>query len=239
MLRAGTDIPIDVDNGANTLGQAEMWFGAGRGAEHAVIALVGSGVGAAVVANGVSYRGARSSAGEWGHTTIVVRRTPVPMRCAGMPGGLRRRRGRARPVPAGQPRPGRASVPTRSRPSPRCSRPRTPPRSRPEVLDETIGYLGAGYRQPGQPVQPRADRARRLGRTGAGASGTCRRSAGGDRRGTRCDSRSRRCRSSCASSARTPSPSARPPCRCCGCSARAAPRPAEFPRSSIGRTAAL
>lgn len=70
MLRAGTAMPVHVDNGAKALGQAEMWFGAGRGARHAVIALVGSGVGAAVVADGVSYRGARSSAGEWGHTTI-------------------------------------------------------------------------------------------------------------------------------------------------------------------------
>src|SRR5689334_2148869 len=71
MLRAGTDLPVHVDNGAKTLGQAEMWFGAGRGARHAVIALLGSGVGAAVVADGSSYRGSRSSAGEWGHTTVV------------------------------------------------------------------------------------------------------------------------------------------------------------------------
>jgi predicted NBD/HSP70 family sugar kinase len=71
MLAAGTNIPIQVDNGANTLGQAEMWFGAGRGATDAVVALVGSGVGAALVTGGTSYRGTRSSAGEWGHTTIM------------------------------------------------------------------------------------------------------------------------------------------------------------------------
>ncbi|MFI6832981.1 ROK family protein [Kribbella sp. NPDC050241] len=71
MLAEGTDIPIQVDNGANTLGQAEMWFGAGRGATDAVVALVGSGVGAALVADGSSYRGTRSSAGEWGHMTIA------------------------------------------------------------------------------------------------------------------------------------------------------------------------
>ena len=71
MLAAKTDIPIQVDNGANTLGQAEMWFGAGRGATDAVVALVGSGVGAALVTGGSSYRGTRSSAGEWGHTTIM------------------------------------------------------------------------------------------------------------------------------------------------------------------------
>jgi predicted NBD/HSP70 family sugar kinase len=48
-----------------------MWFGAGRGARHAVIVLVGSGVGAAIVTDGATYRGTSSSAGEWGHTTIV------------------------------------------------------------------------------------------------------------------------------------------------------------------------
>ncbi len=48
MLAEGTDIPIQVDNGANMLGQAEMWFGAGRGATDAVVALIGSGVGAAL-----------------------------------------------------------------------------------------------------------------------------------------------------------------------------------------------
>jgi predicted NBD/HSP70 family sugar kinase len=71
MLRTGTSLPIFIDNGAKTLGQAEMWFGAGRGAQHAVIALIGSGVGAAIVTDGSTYRGASSSAGEWGHTTLV------------------------------------------------------------------------------------------------------------------------------------------------------------------------
>ncbi|MEU8608228.1 ROK family transcriptional regulator [Actinoplanes sp. NPDC048791] len=71
MLRAGTDVPVFVENGAKTLGQAEMWFGAGRGARHAVIVMVGTGVGAAVVMDGRGYRGAFSNAGEWGHTTLV------------------------------------------------------------------------------------------------------------------------------------------------------------------------
>jgi predicted NBD/HSP70 family sugar kinase len=72
MLRErGLTMPVQLENGAKTLGQAEMWFGAGRGAGHAVIVLVGSGVGAAVVTNGATYQGASSSAGEWGHTTII------------------------------------------------------------------------------------------------------------------------------------------------------------------------
>ncbi|MFJ9910326.1 ROK family protein [Actinacidiphila glaucinigra] len=72
LLAEGTSLPLHIDNGAKTLGQAEMWFGAGRGARNAVIALLGSGVGACVVADGKPYRGASSSAGEWGHTTLQV-----------------------------------------------------------------------------------------------------------------------------------------------------------------------
>ncbi|MEV6913012.1 ROK family protein [Amycolatopsis sp. NPDC051071] len=72
LLRAeGVSLPLFIDNGAKTQGQGEMWFGAGRGARHAVIVLIGSGVGAAVVTDGTTYRGSTSSAGEWGHTTIV------------------------------------------------------------------------------------------------------------------------------------------------------------------------
>lgn len=66
----GVGLPLLFDNGAKTQGQAEQWFGAGRGAQHAVVLLVGSGVGAAVITDGSTYRGATSSAGEWGHTTI-------------------------------------------------------------------------------------------------------------------------------------------------------------------------
>jgi predicted NBD/HSP70 family sugar kinase len=72
LLREGTGLPLFIDNGAKTLGQAEMWFGGGRGAGSVVIALIGSGVGACVVADGKPYHGATSSAGEWGHTTLRV-----------------------------------------------------------------------------------------------------------------------------------------------------------------------
>lgn len=65
-------LPVHVENGAMTMGQAELWFGAGKGADNAVIALIGSGVGSCIVAGGALYRGAGSSAGEWGHTTMQV-----------------------------------------------------------------------------------------------------------------------------------------------------------------------
>jgi predicted NBD/HSP70 family sugar kinase len=72
LLRAGTDLPLHIDNGAKTMGQAELWFGAGRGAQHAVVCLIGSGVGASVITNGHAQRGSISNSAEWGHTTVVV-----------------------------------------------------------------------------------------------------------------------------------------------------------------------
>jgi predicted NBD/HSP70 family sugar kinase len=72
ILRERIGLPVFAENGAKTLGQAEMWLGAGRGSEHAVVTLWGTGVGAAIFTDGTLYRGAASSAGEWGHMSIVV-----------------------------------------------------------------------------------------------------------------------------------------------------------------------
>ncbi|MFG1882609.1 ROK family protein [Micromonospora sp. NPDC049102] len=143
LIGAGTDLPLHIDNGAKTLGQAEMWFGAGRGARHAVFALVGSGVGAAVVTNGATYRGASSSAGEWGHTTLVYGGRAC--RC-GARGCLEAyvgaeaiidryreaRRGHA--VPGEDEESQLAALVAAADTSPTARR----------VLDDTAGYLGAG-----------------------------------------------------------------------------------------------
>lgn len=72
MLRKGMDLPLLIDNGAKTLGQAEKWFGAARGSDNAIIVLLGIGVGTSIISNGELYRGSTSSAGEWGHTTVMV-----------------------------------------------------------------------------------------------------------------------------------------------------------------------
>ncbi len=120
-----------------------MWFGAGRGARHAVIALICSGVGAAVVVDGATYQGATSSAGEWGHTTIVYGGRPC--RC-GARGCLeayvgaeailaryRQARG-GRPVPGDDQESQLAALLAAAPTSAAAAR----------VLDETAGYLGAG-----------------------------------------------------------------------------------------------
>ncbi|HEY6311260.1 MAG TPA: ROK family protein [Streptosporangiaceae bacterium] len=72
LLRAHTSLPLQFENCAKTMGQAESWFGAGRGARNAAVVLIGSGVGASLISGGSTYQGATSSAAEWGHTTIVV-----------------------------------------------------------------------------------------------------------------------------------------------------------------------
>ncbi|MFJ7147437.1 ROK family protein [Streptomyces sp. NPDC100445] len=63
------EVPYFIDNGAKTLGQAEMWFGAGRGARNAVVVLFGSGVGACLVTPEAEH----GRALEWGHLTVRVR----------------------------------------------------------------------------------------------------------------------------------------------------------------------
>jgi predicted NBD/HSP70 family sugar kinase len=72
LLRAHTDLPLRFDNGAKTMGRAELWFGAGRGARNAVMVLIGSGVGASLISGGATYEGATSSAAEFGHVTVAV-----------------------------------------------------------------------------------------------------------------------------------------------------------------------
>ncbi|MEU0133006.1 ROK family transcriptional regulator [Streptomyces sp. NPDC006296] len=64
------EVPLLIDNGARTLGQAEMWFGGGRGAGTAAVALIGSGVGAGVNRGDVLDGDLSHAALEWGHTTV-------------------------------------------------------------------------------------------------------------------------------------------------------------------------
>jgi predicted NBD/HSP70 family sugar kinase len=71
LLRPVVDFPLYIDNGAKTMGQAELWFGAGRGARQAAVCLLGSGLNASII-SGSGGRGGSSAALEWGHTTVEV-----------------------------------------------------------------------------------------------------------------------------------------------------------------------
>ena len=63
-------LEVFADNGAKALASAEMWFGAVRGVDHALVALLGRGIGLGVVTRGDLMRGFASSAGEWGHVKV-------------------------------------------------------------------------------------------------------------------------------------------------------------------------
>lgn len=62
---------VFAENGAKTQAMAELWFGAARGVEHALVVLLGRGVGLGIIADGRLPHGSTSSAAEWGHTKIA------------------------------------------------------------------------------------------------------------------------------------------------------------------------
>ena len=65
------DIAVFAENGAKTEAMAEVWDGAARGVDEALVVLLGRGVGLAIVSDGELAHGLTSSAGEWGHVKIV------------------------------------------------------------------------------------------------------------------------------------------------------------------------
>ncbi|GAB2449410.1 ROK family transcriptional regulator [Streptomyces incanus] len=64
--------PLYLDNPLRACAVAELWFGAARGRGDAVVVNLGTGVGAGLVLGGGVHRGVSNSAGEWGHTTLVL-----------------------------------------------------------------------------------------------------------------------------------------------------------------------
>lgn len=66
------NMPVFVDNDANSMALAETRFGAAMGARSVVCATVGTGVGGGVIIDGKLVHGSTSSAGELGHMTISV-----------------------------------------------------------------------------------------------------------------------------------------------------------------------
>ena len=64
------ELPVFVDNDANVAMLAEHRFGAARGARHALLLTLGTGIGGGIVVDDKLVRGAVGSAGELGHMVI-------------------------------------------------------------------------------------------------------------------------------------------------------------------------
>ena len=69
-MEAATGVPVSVDNDANCAGYGELMIGAMRGARHALMVTLGTGIGGAIIMNGDIYRGANGFAAEIGHFTV-------------------------------------------------------------------------------------------------------------------------------------------------------------------------
>src|SRR3954468_10313142 len=74
-------LPVHVDNDVNLALLAELRAGAARGARHAVMLTLGTGIGGAIAIDGRLYRGADGAAGELGHITVDLNGPPCQGNC--------------------------------------------------------------------------------------------------------------------------------------------------------------
>jgi predicted NBD/HSP70 family sugar kinase len=82
MISSATNLPVTIDNDANAVALAELWFGRPEvsDARDFILVLVAEGVGTGIVFDGQVYRGERGAAGEFGHM-IIGTDAPVPCSC--------------------------------------------------------------------------------------------------------------------------------------------------------------
>jgi predicted NBD/HSP70 family sugar kinase len=81
-ITEATGLPATVENDANAIALAELWFGEEkiRRTSNFITILVADGVGTGIIFDGQIYRGEKGAAGEFGHM-IVGRDAPVPCSC--------------------------------------------------------------------------------------------------------------------------------------------------------------
>lgn len=76
-------LPVVVDNDANAAVLAEHRHGAARGADHAILVALGTGIGGGLILGGRLYRGARGFGGELGHMVVDHDGEDCPGDCPG------------------------------------------------------------------------------------------------------------------------------------------------------------
>jgi glucokinase len=79
------DVPTYLENDARLAAMGEVWFGAGHGTSECDMVYLhwSTGVGGGVVNEGKLLRGASTTAGEFGHTTVRTGADALPCRCGG------------------------------------------------------------------------------------------------------------------------------------------------------------
>jgi glucokinase len=76
-------LPVYVDNDANLAMLAEQRRGAARGARHALMVALGTGIGGGLLLDGRLYRGATGVGGELGHIVVDIHGPECPGACPG------------------------------------------------------------------------------------------------------------------------------------------------------------
>lgn len=81
-ISSATGLPVTIDNDANAIALAELWFGRPEvcDARDFIMVFVAEGVGTGIIFDGQVYRGERGAAGEFGHM-IVGSGAPVACSC--------------------------------------------------------------------------------------------------------------------------------------------------------------
>jgi predicted NBD/HSP70 family sugar kinase len=81
IISSATGLPVTIDNDANAVALAELWFGRPEvsNARDFILVLAAEGVGTGIVFDGQIYRGERGAAGEFGHMIIG---THAPVECS-------------------------------------------------------------------------------------------------------------------------------------------------------------
>ena len=82
VISTAVGLPVVIDNDANAVALAELWFGRPEvsDARDFILVLVAEGVGTGIIFDGQVYRGQRGAAGEFGHMVIGTH-APVPCSC--------------------------------------------------------------------------------------------------------------------------------------------------------------
>jgi predicted NBD/HSP70 family sugar kinase len=81
-VSSAVGLPVLIDNDANSVAMAELWFGRPEvsDARDFILVLVAEGVGTGIIFDGQIYRGKSGAAGEFGHM-IIGTNAPVPCSC--------------------------------------------------------------------------------------------------------------------------------------------------------------
>lgn len=86
LLNEKTNLPVTIENDANAIALAELWFGREevRKTSNFITVLIGEGIGTGIIFDGQIYRGENGAAGEFGHMIIGGGKAPVKCSCGSL-----------------------------------------------------------------------------------------------------------------------------------------------------------